>query len=129
MNNNLKMNNLKISYYEIKLVNNQHLQINIENLIYLDEIIRIYGREYIKQITFHFESQGGLERSIILKNTNYNDRFTVEFVRSKNYNPDLIMFHETTYSDDLNAVLLLLNKTLNLNERLSKYILNPYKSL
>jgi hypothetical protein len=120
--------NLRFSHYEIKLKNNQLIQQNIENLHILDEILRIYGRKYIKSIQFHFESQGGLERCVILKNTNFNDRFSVDFIRSKNYNTDLIMFQETTNSNDLNAVLMLLNKTMNLGERLGKYVLNPFKS-
>jgi hypothetical protein len=88
----------------------------IDNLSMIEEYIRIYGRGIINKITFYFHQPRGVVRKVILRKSEPNDRFRVEF-RTQDDNRNIF---------DYVTVVNKINTTTNLYDMIGRYVINPF---
>jgi hypothetical protein len=88
----------------------------IDNLSMIEEYISLYGRGIINKITFYFHQSRGVVRKVILRKSEPNDRFRVEF-RTQDDNRNIF---------DYVIVINKINTTTNLYDMIGRYVINPF---
>lgn len=116
-NNNSMVTIPQIRRFKVRFEPNSTINETIDNLHVLEEYIRIYGRSVINKITFYFTVPRYHSRKIILRRSEPNDRFRVEF-RTQDDNVNVF---------DYVAVVNKINTTTNLYEMIGRYIVNPFQ--
>ena len=100
----------------------------IEQINELDEMIRVYGRGIISCITFFFHDTNLRFHTITLRNSEQNDRFVVEFHHYYNQQLERVELTLDEKVVDFESLLRYLNSRQNLNDRFTRYIVNPFTS-
>ena len=120
---------LQLKDYQIRFNSGQTINEPIENINELNEIIHIYGRSTIAKISFYFHNSIRRFHNIILRNTETNDRFIVEFYHYYNQQNQRIELTFEEQFNDFTVVMncLIQNQYINLN--LIPYIINPFHSI
>jgi hypothetical protein len=117
---------LQLRDFEIRFSNGQSRNDPIESISELDEIIRIYGRGIIAKITFYFHDSSHKFHSLILQNSENNDRFVVEFYHYYNNEFQRVELSREQQESDFVTVLDCLKKCRNLNSQLEPFIIKPF---
>ena len=126
MTNMTNLQPLQLKDFQVRLDSGQTINEPIENISELDEIIRIYGRGIIAKISFYFHDSIRGFHNIILRNTEDNDKFTVEFYEYYNQQNQRV---ELTFEEKLNDFTVVINcltQKQNININLIPYIINPF---
>jgi len=113
----------QISDFQVRLVNGQTINEPIENINELYEIIYNFGRSNIAKISFYFQKQNNQFHNLILRNSQDNNIFEVEFC--DNYIQSEIV--ELSYEEkehDFQAVINIIQNN-NLDILLLPFIINP----
>ena len=117
----------QLNTFQVVLTTGQIRNEPIENITELDEIIRIYGRGIIAEITFYFYDNQHQFHNIILRNSGHNDRFIVEFYHYYNRYMERIEMNREDKMRDFTVVMNCINNVRNLNSRLMPYIIDPFQ--
>ena len=120
---------LQLRDFQIRFTNGQIINEPIENIRELDEIIRIYNRSLIAKISFYFHDSQRAFHNIILRNTESNDRFIVEFYHFYNQISHRVELSREEQINDFTVVMNCLNSRQNLSRNLVPYIINPFNNL
>lgn len=120
---------LQLKNFQIRLDSGQTINETIETINQLDEIIRIYGRSIIAKISFYFHDSMRGFHNIILRNTETNDKFTVEFYQYYNQENQLVQLTFQEQLNDLTVVMNCLVQNSNINLKLVPFIINPFHSV
>ena len=126
MSRNRRVNSLQINTFHVLLNTGQTRNEPIENIRELDEIIRIYGRRIIAQITFYFHNNQRQFHSLILRNTGHDDKFVVEFYHYYNQHMERIEISRDEKMRDFTTVMDCINNGTNLNRCLVPFIVDPF---
>jgi hypothetical protein len=116
----------QLNNFQVLLDNGQTRNEPIENIRELDEIIRIYGRRIIAQITFYFHNNDRQFHNLILRNTGYDDKFVVEFYHYYNRHMERVEISREEKMRDFTTVMNYINNGTNLNSRLVPFIVDPF---
>lgn len=127
--NNMSTQPLQLRDFQIRFTSGQIINEPIENIRELDEIIRIYGRSIIAKISFYFHDSLRGFHNIILRNSEFNDRFVVEFYHYYNSQIERIELSHEEQLNDFIAVMNCLNSRQILNSRLIPFIINPFQPI
>jgi len=110
--------------------NGQTIHQTASNLQELDNLIQMYGREYISKIQFIFQSPPDIKERIVLRNiTDSNNRFSVEFIC---YNSQDGQALDITLDEKIihySVVLVTLHKVGNLDSTLLPFIVTPFEEI
>ncbi len=120
---------LQLRDFQIRFTSGQIINEPIENIRELDDIIRIYGRSIIAKISFYFHDSIRGFHNIILRNSEFNDRFVVEFYHYYNSHMERIELSHEEQLNDFISVMNCLNSRQILNSRLIPYIINPFQHI
>ncbi len=119
---------LQIREFHVHFVLHQTRVYSIEQLNELDEMIRIYGRGIISYVTFFFHDTNRRFHTLTLRNSEQNDKFVVEFHHYYNQQMERVELTLEEKGDDFESVIRCLNSRANLNDRFTRYIINPFYS-
>lgn len=125
--NNMPVQRLQLRDFQIRFTSGQTINEPIENIHQLDEIIRIYDRSIIAKISFYFHDSLRGFHNMILRNTEINNRFIVEFYQDYNSQMERIDLSREQQINDFTVVMNCLNSIQNLNSRLVPYIIDPFQ--
>ena len=124
-------NNMSIQLrdFQIRFTSGQLINEPIENISELDYIIRNYGRSIIAKISFYFHNSVKGLHSIILRNTETNDRFVIEFCGY--YNSPMGERYKLGRQDKIDSftsVMNCLNSSQILQSELIPFIITPFRT-
>lgn len=117
-----------IKAFQIRTINGEIYYYEIEQLNLLDTFLQANPISYIAKLSFYFNDPNMPTRNLILRQR-IPLRFTPEFpttYSSSFINIPLLSEQEEQY--DFNAVYNLLNNSFNLDDRIGKYIINPFQN-
>lgn len=120
---------LQICDFQVRFDTGQTQLEPIENLHILNEIIRIYGHSIIAKISFYFiDSRYGFH-NLILRNSDINDRFVVEFFHKYDTNFEKVELNYEEKLNDFTAVMNHIHAVQGLERLLKPFIINPFASI
>ncbi len=114
-----------IKAFQIRTTYGQIYYYEIDQLEQLDKFLQNTHLVYIAKISFYFNDIHNPTRNLILRQNTPN-RFDPEFPTRYYDGYYIPAFSEEEEKKDFNAVYTLLNNSYNLDDRLGKYIVNPY---
>ena len=117
---------LQVRNFQIRFNNGQIRYEPIENIHELDEIIRIYGRQIIAKVSFYFHDPAHQFHNIIIRNTEQNDKFTVEFWNYYNQYFEKVELTSDEKRRDLDMIMNYITQHSNLNNNFKPYIIDPF---
>lgn len=117
---------LQIRDFQVRFDNGQTQIEPIENLHILSEILRIYGRSIIAKISFYFIDNHRGFHNLILRNTDVNDRFVVEFFHDYDANLQKVDMSYEEQLNDFTAVINHIRAVQGLEILIEPYIINPF---
>jgi hypothetical protein len=127
--NNISAQLPQIRDFQIRFTSGQIINEPVENIRELSNIIRIYGRGIIAKISFYFHDSVRGFHNIILRNTETNDRFVIEFYHYYNSQMERTELSHQEQVNDFTAVMNCLNSRRGLQTRLIPYIINPFQHI
>ena len=116
----------QINTFQVRLNTGQIINERIENIRELSNIIHQYGRVIIAKISFYFYDNRHQFHNLILRNTEHNDRFVVEFHHYYNQYMERVEIPREERLNDFTAVMNCIRGSENLNSELGQYIINPF---
>lgn len=122
----INLQDLQVMNFQIRFNNGQIRYEPINNLNELDEIIRIYGRQIIAKVSFYFHDPAHQFHNIILRNTEHDDKFTVEFWNYYNQYHEKVELTSDEKRRDFNAIIRYITQYSNLNNNFKPYIIDPF---
>ena len=116
----------QISSFQIRLDTVRTINEPIENIQELSNIIRQYGRGIIAKISFYFHDSRHQFHNLILRNTEHNDRFVVEFYHYYNQYMERVELSREERINDFAEVMNCILNSANLDSHLGQYIIDPF---
>lgn len=117
-----------INSFQIRTINGQIYYYDIEQLELLDTFLHANPISNIAKLSFYFNDANMPTRNLILRQRTPL-RFTPEFPTT--YSSSFInipLLSQEEEQCDFNAVYNLLNNSFNLDDRIGKYIINPFQN-
>jgi hypothetical protein len=124
---NMSTQPLQLRDFQIRFTTGQIINEPIENIRELSNILRIYGRSIIAKISFYFHDSVRGFHNIILRNTETNDRFVIEFYHYYNSQMEQTELSHQEQLNDFTAVMNCLNSRRGIQTRLIPFIINPFQ--
>ena len=116
----------QIISFQVRLDTGQTINEPIENIRELSNIIRQYGRGIIAKISFYFHDSRHQFHNLILRNSEHNDRFVVEFYHYYNQYMERVELSREERMNDFVTVMNCIHNSENLDSRLGQYIIDPF---
>lgn len=126
MNSNMQVNPIQLQSFQVYLENNTIRSEPIHNINELNELVRIYGRQIIIQLTFYFHDNQNKIHYLIIRNTGFNDKFIVEFFHYYNSYLEKVELTREEKIRDFTMVMNCISNCTNLQRLLVPYIINPF---
>lgn len=117
---------LQIITFQVRLNTGQIINEPIENIRELSNIIGLYGLGIIAKISFYFRDNSHQFHNLILRNTEHNDKFVVEFYHYYNQYMERIKLSREERLNDFIAVMNCIRSSENLDSQLGKQIIDPF---
>jgi|UniRef100_A0A6C0DWP1 hypothetical protein len=117
---------LQINTFQVRLNTGQIINEPIENIRELSNIIGLYGLGIIAKISFYFRDNSHQFHNLILRNTEHNDKFVVEFYHYYNQYMERIKLSREERLNDFIAVMNCIRSSENLDSQLGKQIIDPF---
>jgi hypothetical protein len=117
---------LQIITFQVRLNTGRIINEPIENIQELSNIIRQYGLGIIAKISFYFRDNRHQFHNLILRNTEYNDRFVVEFYHYYNQYMERVKLSREERLNDFTEVMNCIRGLENLDSQLGKHIIDPF---
>ncbi len=116
-----------IQEFQIRTINGHTSLYDFDQLEQLDWFIRDNGILYIAKVSFYFNDPNMQFRNLILRHTDHY-QFVPEFPSTNYEGIRLPLLSEEEQRKDFDAVFFALNNSFNLDDRIGKYITNPFTS-
>jgi len=120
----------RIQRFKIRMNNGQTIHQTASNLQELDNLIQMYGREYISKIQFIFQSPPDIKERIVLRNiTDSNNRFSGEFICYNSQDGQALVITLDEKIIHYSVVLVTLHKGGNLDNTLLPLIVTRVEEI
>lgn len=116
----------QIESFQVRFENGTIIHHPISDFHLVDTHIQQYGRSSIAKISFYFLTHNHMFHNLILRNTEHNDRFVVEFYHYYNQNNQRVELTLEQKLADFRSVMNVIIHTRNLDDRLGQFINNPF---
>lgn len=117
---------LQINTFQVRLNTGQIINEPIENIQELLNIVNQYGRGIIAKISFYFHDSRHQFHNLILRNTEHNDKFVVEFYHYYNQYMEQVALSREERLNDFTAVMNCIRSSENLDIQLGQHIIDPF---
>lgn len=125
MSSNMQVNPIQLQGFQVYLENNTIRSEPIHNINELNELVRIYGRQIIIQVTFYFHDNQNKIHYLNIRNTGFDDKFVIEFFHYYNSYLEKIELTREEKIRDFTMVMHCINNCTHLNRLLVPHIVNP----
>jgi len=117
---------LQINTFQVRLNTGQIVNEPIENIQELSNIVSQYGRGIIAKISFYFHDSRHQFHNLVLRNTEHNDSFIVEFYHYYNQYMEQVVLSREERLNDFTAVMNCIRSSENLHSQLGQYVIDPF---
>jgi hypothetical protein len=124
--NYTNINSIQLRRFQVILNTNQFVNEPIENIRELSEIVRIYNTSIISSIIFYFYDVNHQDHYLILRNTQQNNIFIVEFYHYYDRYIQRVELSREEQITDFTTVINYLNSNQTLSRSLVHSIINPF---
>jgi hypothetical protein len=117
---------IQLNNFQINLDNGSIRTEPIHHINELNELVRVYSRNIITQLTFYFYNSQHKNYYLTLRNSGQDNKFVVEFFHYYNQHFERIDLTREEKVRDFTSVMDCLHNHIHLNRNLVPYIINPF---
>jgi hypothetical protein len=117
----------QIESFQVRFANGSIINHPISEFHLVNSHILRYGRASIAKISFYFITRNHQFHNLILRNTEHNDRFVLEFCHYYDQNNRPVELSMEQKLADYQSVMNIIIHTSNLDDRLGQFIINPFE--